>query len=365
VGEWNSQIIGSRMSNQLIVGYTKQDESRVAIGNALPVRRHPRRARPDLHSFGYRAVHAEQRAALQQLQFQNNFTIYLGNRMTSRFGASFERFESENVFFPGSQSAYVYNSLADFYADANDLLANPNRTTSPSHADRPASLPGALGRTFRARSSRCSRSKSTTSASTCRMSGVSTIACSSPFGVRVDVPQFGETGFVNPQANGRTFRDETGATVQYRTEKLPNASLLWSPRFGFNWDVTGDASTQVRGGTGIFTGRPAYVWISNQIGNNGMLTGFQELISSNEPVRNRPFNPDPDAYKPTPRSRARRRRRTSSRSRTKLPLPAGVALQPRRRPPPPLGAHRYGRVPLQPDVNGVYYINANLPAPTR
>ena len=50
---------------------------------------------------------------------------------TLTFGASAERYESENVFFPGSQSAYVYNSLADFYTDANDYLANPNRTTSP------------------------------------------------------------------------------------------------------------------------------------------------------------------------------------------------------------------------------------------
>jgi len=47
------------------------------------------------------------------------------------FGGSYENYESENVFFPGKQSAYVYNSLADFYADANDYLANPNRTTSP------------------------------------------------------------------------------------------------------------------------------------------------------------------------------------------------------------------------------------------
>ena len=44
---------------------------------------------------------------------------------------SVEKYHSENVFFPGKQSAYVYNSLADFYTDANGYLANPNRTTSP------------------------------------------------------------------------------------------------------------------------------------------------------------------------------------------------------------------------------------------
>ena len=51
--------------------------------------------------------------------------------------------------------------------------------------------------------------------------------------------------------------------------------MLWSPRVGINWDVAGDQRTQVRGGTGVFTGRPLYVWISNQIGNTGVLTGFE------------------------------------------------------------------------------------------
>ena len=46
---------------------------------------------------------------------------------------------------------------------------------------------------------------------------------------------------------------------------------------GFNWDVFKDRNTQVRGGTGVFTGPPAYVWISNQIGNTGVLTGFESV----------------------------------------------------------------------------------------
>ena len=53
------------------------------------------------------------------------------NRHSLTFGASLEKYNSENVFFPGKQSAYVYNSLADFYTDLNGYLANPNRTTSP------------------------------------------------------------------------------------------------------------------------------------------------------------------------------------------------------------------------------------------
>ncbi|MCX8149879.1 hypothetical protein, partial [Thermaurantimonas aggregans] len=75
---------------------------------------------------------------------------------------------------------------------------------------------------------------------------------------------------------------------------MPDPKVLVSPRIGFNWDVFGDKTTQLRGGTGIFTGRPAYVWISNQIGNNGILTGFERLDNT----KNRPFHPDINRWKP-------------------------------------------------------------------
>ena len=39
------------------------------------------------------------------------------------------------------------------------------------------------------------------------------------------------------------------------------------------------------------------MWISNQIGNTGVLTGFEDCTVDN--TDRRPFNPNPDAYKPT------------------------------------------------------------------
>ena len=119
------------MSNSLIVGYTYQDESRDVARRLVPVRRHlGRRARPT-PSFGSEPFTPNNELRYNTFQLQDNFTRF-GNKHSLTFGGSLERYESENVFFPGSQSAYVYNSLADFYADANGYLANPNRTTSRS-----------------------------------------------------------------------------------------------------------------------------------------------------------------------------------------------------------------------------------------
>jgi outer membrane receptor protein involved in Fe transport len=54
------------------------------------------------------------------------------------------------------------------------------------------------------------------------------------------------------------------------TSRVPKTAGMFSPRFGFNWDVSGDKTTQLRGGAGIFAGRQPYVWISNLYGNTGV-----------------------------------------------------------------------------------------------
>ena len=51
----------------------------------------------------------------------------------------------------------------------------------------------------------------------------------------------------------------------------PESQLIFSPRFGFNYDVKGDRSLQVRGGTGLFTGLLPFVWFTNQPTNSGLI----------------------------------------------------------------------------------------------
>ena len=288
VGEWNS-IVSNTMANNLIVGYTSQDESRASRGTFFPFV-DVLDAGTVYTSFGFEPFTPNNELRYKTFQVQNNFTRY-GAKHSLTFGASAERYESENVFFPGAQSAYVYNSLADFYTDAQGYLANPNRTTSPVTLRR-----------FQVRWNNIPGMEKPIQPLEVWYTGVyaqdewrARNDLKLTLGVRLDVPFFGETGFANANADALTFRDENGQAVQYSTSKLPDPNILWSPRAGFNWDVMGRHRTQLRGGTGIFTGKPAYVWISNQIGNTGVLTGFESIDN----VTNRPFHPDPDRYKPT------------------------------------------------------------------
>ena len=177
-------------------------------------------------------------------------------------------------------------------------------------------------------------------------------------GIRFDVPFFGKTGFANANADALSFEDENGAIVHYSTAKLPDAKLLWSPRVGFNWNVNGTGLTQLRGGTGVFTGRPAYVWISNQIGNTGVLTGFEQLDNT----RLRPFSPDPNRYKPATVTGAPASSYELALTDPNFKFPqvwrTNIALDQRIAGWTATGEFLYNR-----DVNGVYYINANLADP--
>lgn len=58
---------------------------------------------------------------------------------------------------------------------------------------------------------------------------------------------------------------------KYNTVDLPKARLSLSPRVGFNWDITGDRTYVLRGGTGVFVGRIPFVWIVAQAGDAGVL----------------------------------------------------------------------------------------------
>ncbi len=352
VGEWNS-VISDNMANNLIVGYSHHDESRSSRGTLFPL--------VDVLSggsvyttFGFEPFTPNNELRYSSWQLQDNFSLYLEDHSLT-FGVSGERYESENIFFPGSQSVYVYNSLANFYSDANGYLANPNRTTTADSAAR-----------FQLRWSNIPGQDKPVQPLKVFYGGVyaqdewqATDDLRLTLGLRLDVPIFSKTGYKNANADTTTFLDENGNSVKYQSDRLPGANILFSPRAGFNWDLNGDRSTQIRGGTGIFTGRPAYVWISNQIGNTGVLTGFENVTRTAA----RPFNPNPNRYKPTNVTGAPASSYELALTDEDFKFPqqwrSNFAIDQRL----PHGLIATAEFMYSRDVNGLYYINANLPKP--
>ncbi|RAK65761.1 TonB-dependent receptor [Hymenobacter edaphi] len=82
---------------------------------------------------------------------------------------------------------------------------------------------------------------------------------------------------------------------------LPKNRVLLSPRIGFNYDVKGDRTLQIRGGSGIFAGKVPTVWIVAQSGDAGLLQVTQTWSTTNGgtlPFASMPFSDDPNAYRP-------------------------------------------------------------------
>ena len=89
------------------------------------------------------------------------------------------------------------------------------------------------------------------------------------FGVRADMPMYFTDPVDNAYSRGLTALDEDRQPEVVDQSKLPGTKVLLSPRIGFNWNAAGARRTQVRGGTGIFTGRVPFVWVGNVISNPG------------------------------------------------------------------------------------------------
>lgn len=353
IGELNSSL-GNSVSNQIIAGYTENDESRKSHGTFFPlVDILSGVGGSNYVSFGFEPFTPSNILTYKTIQFQDNLSVYV-DKHTLTFGVTAQNYKSLNGFSPGLQSAYVYNTLADFYADANGYLANQNRTVSPvtlrSFQVRYANIPG--------QSVPLQPLKVNTFGGYAQDEWALTSNLKLTLGVRVDVPVFGNTAFDNPQADTLTFRDQNGQSVRYNSGKLPDANPLISPRVGFNFDAKGDRSLVIRGGTGVFSGTPPYVWISNQLGNTGVLTGFDQLTNTTA----RPFNPNPDKYKPTSVTGAPAatyeldvtdpKFKFSQVWRTDLGLDQRL----------PFGFLGTLEGLYSKEVNGPYYINANLPA---
>jgi hypothetical protein len=202
---------------------------------------------------------------LDQNSFEvtNNASLSIGRHRVT-LGARSETFGFRNLFWPGMTGEWTFASLDEF--EANDpsafRRAVPYREGADPTARFNVTLLGLYGQTEWA-----ARDNVTITA-----------------GLRYDNPFMHD----QPENNPALESSELGR----RTDRIPSGNGIISPRFGFNWDVFNDRTTQVRGGAGIFTGRYPFVWLSNMFSNTGLLT---VNINCSRAAGNMPaFTLDPD-----------------------------------------------------------------------
>jgi Carboxypeptidase regulatory-like domain len=298
IGQLNTRI-SNKVSNEFIFGFTANRDYRDVKGKLFPVvdiLDGTIGADRNYISFGSEPFTPNNTLNTDTWQASDNLTFFNGKHTTSA-GFNFESFKFFNQFTPQIQGFYIFNSLTDFYTSANAFIANPAMTTNPVSIRRfilnYSSLPNQeLWNAV---------TKANNIGAYVQDEWQIQDNLSITYGVRFDVPFFNSNGVNNPQVDGYSFVDEKGNPAKLSTSQLPSTKLMINPRFGFNLDVNGNKKTQIRGGLGLFSGRPAFVFISNAVGNNGMQSGGfsddQRITNGviTTPLVKYPFNPNINA----------------------------------------------------------------------
>jgi len=255
VAQWNA-IFGDSYFNELRVAYTTVRDNRGGISEPFP---HIEIENIDGNYNGWQAGTENYSTynALDTdiLEITDDFTFFAGDHEIV-VGTHNEFYSFKNLFIQNGFGAYEFETLEDYYAgDAGQYdYTYANDPANPADSFDTFQLGFYGGDTWRAKSN-----------------------FTLTYGLRVDIPFFPDT-----PGHNQLVEDLYGVS----TSNVPDGNLLWSPRIGFNWDISNDGTKQLRGGVGLFTGRTPYVWMSNNYGRTGLT---QTTIRGYDVG----FNPDP------------------------------------------------------------------------
>ncbi len=283
LAELNSTLSNGGAVNKFQIGYTKFNDFRNPFSTPAPA--------INIQQDGVRAIvtghepfSINNRLEQDVFQITNNLNIFAGKH-TFTVGFSYERFEFYNSFNLGAYFFADARGAVGVFADFTDVdafLDAVNNGLIPDAIDNaetifdsnnsvPIGTPGGWA---------LAESEFGQLAFYFQDAWDISDKFKLTYGLRTDKPLYFNTqelilenidrkgGLLSDggtYAPGVQYFDETGAPTFLNSLELPNQDLLWSPRIGFNWDVHGDKTFQIRGGSGLFSGRFPFVWVANQV----------------------------------------------------------------------------------------------------
>ena len=271
VAELNSTF-GSKFTNVLRATYSHQNDPRTSESALFPLvdildgTQNASSAGNVLTTFGYEPFTYGNLRDVETYTYSDDLSIALG-RHNLTLGGQAEFSTTKNGFQRFGTGFYTFASWADFTSGARPLQYS---VTYPLTADGSQAFPS-----FKfAQYSGYIQDEFAVS-DRLKLTG----------GLRIEQATYPDVSEIktHPLVLAQTFAN--GEHIN--TGALPESKMTFSPRFGFNWDVNGDRSVQLRGGSGIFTGRVPFVWIVAQSGDAGLLQYTQNYTGANTPL----FNP--------------------------------------------------------------------------
>lgn len=266
-GELNSTF-GNRFSNKFLVSYTKtMDPRRTSNSDIFPFVDIYKDGNPYM-SFGYELFTYRNQVLNNTFSVVNNLSINL-NKHTITAGIAYDNIFVNNSYIREGTSYYRYASLDDFINNAKPTGFGV--TYGYNGADpKGVEMSFGLGSLY------------------LQDEWIMNKQFKLTYGIRAEYPMYHNSLMDNPAISALKFKDG----FKFDVSTWPNTKLQINPRVGFNWDVKGDRSLQVRGGTGLFTGVLPFVWFTNQPTSSGTVQSPEiGITGANLPADFR-FNPD-------------------------------------------------------------------------
>lgn len=275
--ELNSKF--GKVSNQLLATFTQIQDKRGSKSEEFPFVDILRNG-DSYMSFGYELFSFRNEVLNDVFTLTNNATFSKGiHNFTAGF--SFDYLTFGNSFRRYGTSYYKYGSIEDFLNDRQPIAFAKTYSVLPNGREPYAELNFGLAGLYFQDQLRISDKFKLTA------------------GLRFDLPLYLNELERNPSVEALNFVTADGSTSQkIDLSQWPTSKILISPRVGFNYDFTGDRKYQIRGGTGIFTGRAPFVWFTNLPTNSGMIQNTVELTSKAQldAAGITKFDPNPSAY---------------------------------------------------------------------
>lgn len=251
----NSRL-SEKISNQLLATFSKLDDVRGTNSDEFPFIDILKDDQAYL-SLGYELFTWNNGVHNNVLNIKDELTYYLGNHKIVG-GIAFEYKMADNSYMRNGTGYYRYTSLEDFLNEGTPEIVNLtygyDGESNPAARVRTNKI-GVYAQDDWSFSERFKLS----------------------YGLRIDGLIFNNNDLITNQAIKEI--DYSGRNID--TGKWPSTNIIFSPRVGFVWDVSGDKSLKVRGGTGLFSGNLPLVFFTNMPTNGGMVQYQAQINAAN------------------------------------------------------------------------------------
>ncbi|MCD8289825.1 MAG: TonB-dependent receptor [Prevotella sp.] len=243
------------LSNQFLFTFSKLDDVRATDSDEFPFI-DILKDNQNYISLGYELFSWNNAVHNTVYNFKDDVTYYLGNHKIVG-GISFEHQMADNMYMRNGTGYYRYSSLDDFLNGATPEIVN-------------------LTYGYNGESDPAARVQFNKAGIYAQDEWNINTRFKLTYGIRFDGLFFKNGDLMTNQAIYDL--DYDGRHID--TGKWPKSSLIVSPRVGFTWDILGDKSLKLRGGTGLFSGRLPLVFFTNMPTNSGMVQYNAQINAS-------------------------------------------------------------------------------------